>query len=149
VDALGLRAARAGAGLFAVGMVTGLWTAVVLTETVKVAIPRLALASHLNAILGGLWLVAVAVTVDSLRYGRAGRRRLVTLVVIATWGNWLITLIASALGVRGLEYTGARANDVVAGLLQIFVVLPSLAGAGAWAWGLGGRRAAGTAPRSE
>ena len=138
-EALRRRLAAAGATLFAVGMVTGLWSAVVLTEQVKVPIPRLALAAHLNGILGGLWLIAVAWSLPLLRYGERGQRRLASLVMLATWANWLITLIASALGVRGLEYTRDPVNNVIAALLQLFVVLPALAGAGAWAWGFRAR----------
>lgn len=134
--------ARAGAWLFAAGMVTGLWAAVVLTETVKVPIPRLALAAHLSAILGGLWLIALGSTIDHLRYAERGRRRLARLIVLAAWANWAITLVASLLGVRGLEYTRDVANNTVALLLQLFVVLPSLVGAAAWAWGFGGLPAA-------
>jgi (hydroxyamino)benzene mutase len=139
-DVLRRRLAWAGAWLFAVGMVTGLWAAAVLTEKVTVAIPRLALAAHLNALLGGLWLIAVASTLDLLRYGTTGRLRLAWLVTVPAWGNWLITLIASVLGVTGLEYTRDTANNAIAALLHSLVVLPSLVGASAWAWGLGGRR---------
>src|SRR5687767_15613277 len=140
MDVLRRRLAWAGAWLFAVGMVTGLWAAAVLTEKVTVAIPRLALAAHLNALLGGLWLIAVASTLDLLRYGTTGRVRLAWLVTVPAWGNWLITLIASVLGVTGLEYTRDTANNAIAALLHSLVVLPSLVGASAWAWGLGGRR---------
>ena len=134
------RLAQAGAWLFAVGMVTGIWVAVVMTEKVKVPIPRLALAAHLNAILGGLWLIAVAWSLEFLRYGEKGRRRLALGIAIPAWANWLITLIASVLGVRGLEYTSDPANNVIAALLEVFVVLPSLVGAVAWAWGFSERR---------
>jgi (hydroxyamino)benzene mutase len=137
-DALRNLVARAGAWLFAVGLVTGLWAGVVLTGRVTVPIPRLALAAHLNGLLGGLWLIAVAATLDGLRYGLVGRRRLALAVLVATWANWLITLIASVLGVRGLEYTSDVRNNAIAALLQILVVLPSLLAAFAWAWGLGG-----------
>ncbi len=132
------RVAETGAWLFAVGLLTGVWAAVVLTDKVVVTIPRMALAAHLNGILGGLWLIAVAATLDRMRYGLAGRRRLGIVVVVATWGNWLITLIASVVGVRGLEYTGDARNDVIAALLQLVVVLPSIVGAVAWAWGFRG-----------
>lgn len=137
-DGLQHRVARAGAWLFAVGLLTGLWAAVVLTDKVVVPIPRLALAAHLNGLLGGLWLIAVAATLDRLRYGLVGRRRLALVVILATWANWLITLVASGLGVRGLEYTTDPRNNAVAILLQLLVVLPSLGGAFAWAWGFGG-----------
>lgn len=140
VDLLRRRLAWAGAWLFAVGMITGLWAAAVLTEKVTVDIPRLALAAHLNGLLGGLWLIAVASTLNMLRYGDTGRWRLAWLVTVPAWGNWLITLIASVLGVTGLEYTRDTANNAIAALLHSLVVLPSLVGAAAWAWGLGGRR---------
>jgi hydroxylaminobenzene mutase len=134
------RLALSGAWLFAIGMVTGVWAAIVITERVTVELPRLALAAHLNALLGGLWLIAVAATLDMLRYGEPGRRRLAWVVIVPAWGNWLITLIASVLGVTGLEYTrGDLTNNAVAALLHSVVVLPSLVGAGAWAWGLGRR----------
>jgi hypothetical protein len=73
-----------------------------------------------------------------MRYGLAGRLRLARLVVLATWANWLITLVASVLGVRGLEYTADARNNAIAVLLELFVVAPSLLGALAWAWGFGG-----------
>lgn len=137
-DHLRHRLAQAGAWLFAVGLVTGLWAGIVLVETVKVPIPRLALAAHLNGILGGLWLIAVASTLDRMRYGLAGRRRLALLVGFACWANWVITLIASVVGVRGLEYTRDLTNNVVTVLLEVFVVIPALLGALAWACGFGG-----------
>jgi hydroxylaminobenzene mutase len=140
-DLVRRRLAWAGAWLFAVGMVTGLWAAVVITEKVAVPLPRLALAAHLNALLGGLWLIAVASTLDMLRYGPIGRVRLAWVVTVPAWFNWLITLIASVLGVTGLEYTrGDTTNNAIAALLHSLVVMPSLVGATAWAWGLGGRR---------
>jgi hydroxylaminobenzene mutase len=131
---------RAGAWVFALGLLTGLWAGLVLTERVRVAVPRLALAAHLTAMLGGLWLIAVAWSLDFLRYGPRGQRRLAWLIGVSVWANWSLTLVASALGVRGLEYTRDPVNNVIAALLDLFVVVPALLGAFAWAWGLGGRR---------
>jgi hydroxylaminobenzene mutase len=116
-------------------MVTGLWTAVALTGRAKLAIPHLALAAHLNALLGGLWLIGFASTLEHMSFGERGRRRLALFVVIPAYGNWLVTLLASLLGARGLEYTGNRANDTIAALLQVVVVLPTLVACGAWVWG--------------
>jgi (hydroxyamino)benzene mutase len=136
VDPLRRRLASSGAWLFAIGMVTGLCAAAVLTERVSVTLPRLALSAHLNALLGGMWLVLVGSTLDMLHYGDIGRRRLAWVVMVPAWANWLITLIASVLGVTGLQYTHDTANNAVAALLHSLVVLPSLVGAFAWAWGL-------------
>jgi hydroxylaminobenzene mutase len=134
-DALQKRLAGAGATLFAIGMVTGLWSAAALTGKVTVGIPHLALAAHLNALLGGLWLIALAWTLPMLRYGDRGRRRLAAIIAVPAWGNWFVTLIASFLGVRGLDYTGDHRNDAIAAALQGIVVAPALVGVVAWALG--------------
>ncbi len=97
--------------------------------------PHLALAAHLNATLGGLWLIALASTLPMLSYTDAAKRRLVLLTRVPAYANWFVTLVASFLGVRGLDYTGDHGNDAIALLLQLSVVLPSLAASGAWAWG--------------
>ena len=131
---------RAGAWVFAFGLLTGLWAGLVLTDKVRVTFPRLALGAHLTAMLGGLWLIALAWSLDFLRYGPRGQRRLAWLIGLSVWANWSLTLVASALGVRGLAYTRDPLNNVIAALLDLFVVVPALVGAFAWAWGLGGRR---------
>jgi hypothetical protein len=133
-------AARA-AVLFGLGMATGLWAGVALTGKVRVEIPHLALAAHLNGIFGGLWLFALAFTLPFLQYGEKGLRRLVLVTLVPTYGNWAVTLLASFLGVRGLEFTGQGANDVVAALLLAIVVAPTLAACTAWVWGFRSRRA--------
>ncbi len=74
-----------------------------------------------------------------LHYDEKGLRRLAIVVALAAWANWLVTLIASFLGVNGLDYTGNRANDIIAFLLQSLVVLPTLVGSGFWAWGFKGK----------
>ena len=132
--------AGAGALLFFIGMVTGLWSAAALTGKVVVGMPRLALAAHLNGLLGGLWLLAVAWSFEFLHYGARGLRRLAFGVTLPAYANWLVTLIASFIGVNGLEYTGQRGNDVIAFLLQTLVVLPTLVASAFWAWGFRTKR---------
>jgi (hydroxyamino)benzene mutase len=127
-------AARA-ALLLAIGMVTGLWSGAALAGVVVVPIPRLALAAHLNCLLGCFWILGLAFTMPMLSYGERGRQRLATLTLVATYGNWAVTLVASFLGVRGLVFMGQIANDAIAALLLLFVVLPALVATFAWAWG--------------
>jgi len=127
--------AFAGALLFLIGMVTGLWAAAALTGKVSVGMPRLALASHLNGLLGGLWLLAVAWSFEFLHYTEKNLRRLAFGVGVPAYANWFVTLIASFLGVNGLDYTGQTANDVIAFLLQTSVVLPTLIASAFWVWG--------------
>jgi (hydroxyamino)benzene mutase len=127
--------AATGAILFSVGMLTGIWSATALTGKVQVGIPRLALIAHMNGLLGGLWLLGVAWTFNFLRYSEKGKRRLAFGIALPAWANWFVTLIASFLGVTGLEYTGNRNNDVIAFLLQGLVVVPTLIACGFWVWG--------------
>src|SRR2546426_415695 len=95
------RLQQMGAILFGLGMFTGIWSASALTGKVVVAIPHLALAAHLNALFGGLWLIGLSVTLDSLHYGERGRRRLAMLTLIPAFGNWDVTLVASFLACAG------------------------------------------------
>lgn len=129
-----------GALLFLIGMLTGLWAAAALTGQVKVGIPHLALAAHLNGLLGGLWLIGVAWTFQFLHYGETGLRRLAFGVALPAWANWLVTLIASFLGVTGLQYNSDRGNNLIAALLQTLVVVPTLVACGFWVWGFRSRR---------
>jgi hydroxylaminobenzene mutase len=137
--------AFAGALLFFIGMVTGLWSAAAITNKFGInadarLTPQLALAAHLNGLLGGLWLLAVAWSFEFLHYGARGLRRLALGVGIPAYANWLVTLVASFIGVNGLDYTGARGNDVIAFLLQTLVVLPTLVASAFWAWGFRAKR---------
>jgi (hydroxyamino)benzene mutase len=127
--------AARGATLFAIGMVTGLWSGAALAGVVKVEIPRLALAAHLNGILGCFWLLGFAWTLPMLSYGARGKERLAKAMIVPTYANWLITLFASLLGVRGIVFLGELKNDIIAVLLFGFVVAPSLVTSVAWAWG--------------
>lgn len=140
IGRLSKRLAATGALLFFTGMLTGLFAALALTDKVKVGDPHLALAAHLNGLVGGLWLIAVAWTFQFLHYGETGLRRLSWLVAVPAWANLFITLLASFLGAKGLEYTADRSNNLVAALLQAFVVLPTLVGCACWAWGFRSRR---------
>ncbi len=115
-----------GSALFAVGIFTGLWSAAALTGSVALKIPHLALAAHLNGLMGGLWMLAVAFTFPFLTYGEKQLKRLTVLTTVPCWANWLLTLIASILGEKGLSYTGSKGNDALAAGLQLTVVLPSL-----------------------
>jgi hypothetical protein len=130
-----------GALLMVLGLFTGLWTAAALTGKVTVEIPHLALAAHLNGLIGGLWLIAVASTMPSVELTLVGLKRMTLAIALSCYAAWLVTLVASFFGARGLEYTHDLANNIVAALLQVLVVLPALAGNIGWVWGLLRRRA--------
>ena len=136
--ALQRKTAFAAALLMLFGLLTGIFVSAAMTGKVN-ADPHAALASHLNALLGSLWLVAVAFTLPMLRFSVVGARRLVVLVIVGNVGNWLITALKAFWHVAGVDKTGERQNDTIFGLLTAFVVLPSLVAAAAWVYGLTGK----------
>ena len=126
---------RSGALLFGVGLFTGIWAGLTLSGVVHVNLPRLALGAHLNGLMGGLWMLAVSYSFEFLKYSDQQLRRLVFWVVVPSWGNWAITLAASALGVSGLLLNSSVANNGVTVLLQSVVVIPALIAAFYWVRG--------------
>ena len=89
-------------------------------------------AAHTNAILGCLWLVALAVTLPGVKYGERGRARLALVTAIPAYMNWLVTTVKAFFHVAGVDVTGDRANDIVFAVLNVFVVLPAFVAAIAW-----------------
>jgi hypothetical protein len=133
-----------GALLFFLGLLTGVWAGAVLTEGRAIFLHfqsppdgKLVLVAHLNALLGCFWIVAVSLTLESTSFGEQGKTWLGRGVTLVNYANWSVTLLASFFHEKGLEMIeGNTRNNVVAFLLIALVVLPGLAVAGAWAWGL-------------
>ena len=126
--------AHAAAWLVLLGLLTGGYVAAAMTGKVP-ADPQMALAAHLNALLGAFFLLGVAWTLPMLRYGAVGQQRLAWLVVVSNFANWAVTGVKAWLRVSGVDFIGQPTNDAIFGLLTLFVVLPSLAAAGAWVYG--------------
>ena len=125
----------AAALLMLFSLLTGIFVSAAMTGKVN-ADAHAALASHLNALLGSLWLIAVTVTIPWLRYSIVGCRRLIVLTIIANVSNWLVTALKSFWHVSGVDLRGEGRNDTIFGLLTALVVLPSLAATVAWVYGL-------------
>ena len=130
--------AAAGAGLLVLAFATGGLLAAAMTKRIDADVPEI-VAAHLNAILGCLWLVALAVTLPLVRFGPCGKRRLVLATVVPAYANWLVTTVKAFLHVTGGDLTGDHTNDAVFAVLNVFVVLPSLGAAIAWTYGLARR----------
>jgi hypothetical protein len=113
-------------GLYAGGVATGMLGGNV----------HYALAAHLTALLAGLLLVAVGVTIPRLRWGETGRRRLANLLLAGSAANVAFNIVKAIVDVRALELTGDAVNDVLFAFANAFIVLPHLVGIAAWTWGL-------------
>jgi hydroxylaminobenzene mutase len=132
--------ARNAAVLLALGLVTGVLLSAAMTGKVSLD-PRMVLSAHLNALLGCFWMVGVAATLPWTRFTLVGQSRLVWLVTVPSFANWLVTVFKSYWKVAGVDFVGESHNDIVFGLLTLLVVIPSFAAAGVWVYGLSGKRA--------
>ncbi len=126
--------AHAAAWLVLLGLLTGGYVSAAMTGKVP-ADPAMALASHLNALMGAFLLLGVAWTLPMLRYGPEGQRRLAWAFILANFANWFVTGVKALLRVPGVDYIGQPVNDAVFGVLTLTVVLPALGAAAAWVYG--------------
>lgn len=126
--------AHAAAWLMLVGLLTGGYVSSAMTGKVP-ADPQMALAAHLNALMGCFFLLGVAWTLPMLRYGAVGQRRLAWAFILANFSNWAVTCVKAWLRVSGVDFIGQPMNDTVFGVLTLTVVLPSLGATAAWVYG--------------
>jgi (hydroxyamino)benzene mutase len=131
---------KSAAILILLGLLTGGYVSAAMTGKVP-ADAHAALASHLNAILGGFWMLGVAWSLPLLSYGDVGLRRLAWATIIPNYANWFVTAVKAWWKVAGVDYVGEGKNDTIFGLLTLLVVLPSLAAAAAWVYGYRAKRA--------
>jgi len=131
--------ARASAWLVVIGLLTGALVSFAMTKKIP-ADDHAMLASHLNALLGAFLMLGVAWSLPMVRWSERGQRRIALALIVANYGNWIITLIKSFLHVKGVDAIGEAKNDAVFAALMVFVIIPSLAATIAWAVGLAPKR---------
>ena len=134
-NAITLLLVRSAAWLLLVSFLTGGYAGAALAGKIPVD-GHAALASHTSGILGALTLFALAFCQPLISLSDLGKRRLAWLMIVPMWSNWLITAVKAAVHARGIDLVGERTNDTIFGLLNVFVVLPTLAATGAWVFGL-------------
>jgi (hydroxyamino)benzene mutase len=127
-------AARNAVALLLIGLLTGGYVSAAMTGKVA-ADPGMALASHLNALMGAFWLLGLGWSLPLLSYGPVGQTRLVWLTTVPNFANWAVTAFKAMWKVSGVDAIGEVKNDTVFGLLTLLVVLPSLAACAAWLYG--------------
>ena len=128
-----------GALVFLLGMVAGFpFAFVILGKIVLWPIPgslvwtlpgdvRAWRMAHLEGILNGLTLIAVAAVAPRLRLGDRAQRWLAWSLIVTAWGNIIASLIGPTFGGRGLELTERTANNVMYVLFVIAIVAILLA----------------------
>jgi (hydroxyamino)benzene mutase len=105
--------------LFLLGLVTGLLLP-------AMANPRMGLASHLQGVLNGLFLLVLGLIWSRLTLGQGARRLLFGFAVYGTFANWLATLLAAFWGAGGpmmpIAATGHVGSAVQEGLISFALI---------------------------
>ena len=92
--------------------------------------------AHLEGILNGLTLFAVAALMPQLRLGETALKVVAWGLIITAWGNIIASVIGPLFGGRGLEFGGSVANSLMYVLFVVAIVTVIIAIAlvfrGAW-----------------
>ena len=78
--------------------------------------------AHLEGILNGLLLIAVAAVGGRLRLGARAQRVVAWSLIVTAWGNIVASLIGPIFGGRGLTFGGGVANSLMYLLFLVAVV---------------------------
>jgi hydroxylaminobenzene mutase len=132
---------RLGVLLFLFGLFTGF-------AVPMLAMPRMALASHLEGLMNGLLLMALGLMWPRLVLGPRAQALTFALAVYGAFANWLATLISAITGagammpIAAAGRTGEAAPEAIVGFLLVSLSLAMVAACVLVLWGL--RRAAAT-----
>lgn len=123
-----------GAILFVLGLISGFAVG-------SMANPRMGLASHLEGVMNGTFLLVVGLGWSRLELSESMQRITYWLLVYGTFANWLFVQLASMFGtsrmtpIAGAGYEGLPWQEslVSAGLLSVGITM--LLGCGLLVWG--------------
>ncbi|OBI03105.1 hydrogenase [Mycobacterium scrofulaceum] len=114
--------------LFLIGLLTGFAVAALKN-------PRMALSSHLEAVLNGMFLVLIGLLWPHLHLTHAWGVTAVALIVYAAYANWLATLLAAAWGagrrlapIAAADYEASAAKEWVVSVLLLSLAVAVVAG---------------------
>lgn len=113
-------------GMFAAGIPLVL----VVAETVYKQVPifhtggdyRGWMMAHLEGLLNGLFMIAVAGVTRIRTMAPVHDRLLVGSLLVSGWGNAIAAILAPILGVRGMVFDANWANDLVAGMFTVALI---------------------------
>ena len=132
------RLIRSGVLLFLLGLVTGLLVQML-------ANPRMALASHLEGVMSGMFLIILGLVWPKLRLGRSVLRAAYWLAIYGAFVNWATTLIAAAWAAGGsmmpmasLGQKGTPVQELIIAFGAVSLALAFLASCFLVLWGLRG-----------
>jgi len=127
--------AKTAALLILLGLLTGPLIAAATTAQIS-ANSDMMVAAHLNALLGGFWMLGMGWTLPFCTLSEKQRRVMLYSVILANYSNWFWTVIKSFFDVHAIAITESTPNNSLFALLTGLVVLPSFLAGGLWVWGL-------------
>lgn len=99
--------------------------------------PRMALSSHLEGVLNGMFLVLLGLLWPHLHLPHAWGVTAVALIVYAAYANWLATLLAAAWNagrklapIAATDHVASAAKEGVVGFLLVSLAVAIVAGVG-------------------
>jgi hydroxylaminobenzene mutase len=122
---IGRRLLQLGVVLFLLGLLTGL-------AVPATANPRMALASHVEAVMNGIFLLVIGAIWPRLHLGIRAQRIALWLLAYGTFANWATTLLAAIWGagepmmpLAAAGHTGTSAQEalIAFGLISLSVAM--------------------------
>ncbi|ORV53731.1 hydrogenase [Mycobacterium europaeum] len=99
--------------------------------------PRMALSSHLEAVLNGMFLVLLGLLWPHIRLPAAWGATAVVLIVYSAYANWLATLLAAAWGagrrlapIAAADHEAAAAKERIVSFLLVSLAVAIVVGVG-------------------
>jgi (hydroxyamino)benzene mutase len=126
---------RSAAGLVFLSLLVGALSSFALSGQTGAFDGRTMLGAHVTGLIGACLMFGLAASLPQLRYGASALHRLAQAFAATNYANVTIGAAKSFFFVHGVGAGGSAANNIVFGLLTVFVVVPSLACAFFWAIG--------------
>lgn len=129
------RLLQLGVLLFLLGLLTGF-------AVPMLANPRMALSSHLEGVLNGMFLIALGLLWPRLQLGRRAGSTTFWLAIYGTFANWAATLLAAAWGagrtmpIAAGSHQGTPTQEGIVMFLLLTLSLAVVAVCGLVLWGL-------------
>lgn len=124
--------------LFLLGLITGF-------GLMSLKNPRMGLASHLEGVMNGTFLVVVGFLWNELRLSALATKVLLGSLLIGTFANWLVTLLAAIFGtskmtpIAGAGFEGMAWQESLVSAGLVVVGLTMLVALGLLVYGMRGK----------
>ena len=127
---------KSAALLLLFGLLTGFYLSAIAMKLVSADF-GMALAAHLNALLGSFWILGVSYSLRHCHLSPVLLKRMSVLIIIANYANWIFTAIKAYLNVSAISWVeGHLSNNLILVSLTLFVVIPALTGTLLWVFAL-------------